>query len=353
MPYKITNVALDPVYAMKRRGAKAARLEMEPMDLRKVVREVAGGRLGVFAGLTTAPTRRVTASVGLRADHFTPTGNTGISPRGSIAYRLNDRTTVNAAVGLYRQSLPLLFLAHADANRNLRDTEAVHCVLGLTRLLTDDTRLTVEVYRKDYRGFPVDPGQPQLFPVDELYYDLGMLTPHVTLTDAGRARSAGVELMVQKKLARNVYGLASASYFRSRYAGADGEWRDRVFDNQFILAAEGGYKPGGSWELSGRWIYAGGAPYTPIDEVASLAMDNTVLDGARINAVRYPAYHSLNLRMDRRFHFSGSTLIAYLSVWNAYDRRNIASYYWNVDEDRVDAIRQWGMLPILGLEYEF
>jgi hypothetical protein len=333
-------------------GSRLGRLGDSLPEVR-VAREISGGRVGMFTSLTTMPTARLTASVGLRADHFTPTGNTGLSPRGSVAYRLGPRTTVNAAVGLYRQGLPSVFLAHAEANRDLRDTEAVHYVLGVTQLLTDDTRLTVEAYRKDYRHFPVDPDRPAFFPVDELYYDLGILTPHTTLTDAGRARSTGVEVMVQKKLARNVYGLASASYFRSRYSGADGLWRDRVFDNRFIFAAEGGYKPGGSWEVSGRWIYAGGAPYTPIDEATSLAAGNTVLDGARINQARYPAYHSLNLRVDRRFHFSGSTLIAYLSVWNAYDRRNVASYYWNVDEDRVDSIRQWGMLPILGIEYEF
>ena len=49
----------------------------------------------------------------------------------------------------------------------------------------------------------------------------------------------------------------------------------------------------------------------------------------RINEARYPDYHSLNLRFDRRFYFSGSNLVLYVSAWNVYDRKNVASYFWN------------------------
>ncbi len=69
--------------------------------------------------------------------------------------------------------------------------------------------------------------------------------------------------------------------------------------------------------------------------------------------MRYPDYHSLNLRVDRRFHFARSNLVAYLSVWNAYDRDNVASYYWNADERRPGVIRQCGILPLFDFEYEF
>ncbi len=57
--------------------------------------------------------------------------------------------------------------------------------------------------------------------------------------------------------------------------------------------------------------------------------------------------------MDRRFYFSGSNLIFYLSIWNAYGHKNVASYYWNAIEGRQETLRQWPVLPIFGLEYEF
>ena len=72
-----------------------------------------------------------------------------------------------------------------------------------------------------------------------------------------------------------------------------------------------------------------------------------------MNQERLSNYHSLNIRFDRRFHFSGSNLILYLSVWNAYNRKNVASYYWNEINRSPDLIYQWSALPIFGLEFEF
>jgi len=78
-----------------------------------------------------------------------------------------------------------------------------------------------------------------------------------------------------------------------------------------------------------------------------------VFDENRINLARYPDYHSLNIRFDRRFHFSRTNLIFYFSVWNAYNRKNVATYFWNDREQKQDEIYQWLLLPIFGLEYEF
>ena len=160
-------------------------------------------------------------------------------------------------------------------------------------------------------------------------------------------------MLIQKKLAQNFYGLASASYFKSEYRDAGGNWKERVFDNRYIMSLEGGYKPNTKWEFSLRWIFAGGPPYTPLDIEASRAINRAVLDDRRINDARYPDYHSLNIRFDRRLHFSGSNLVFYLSVWNAYNRKNVASYFWNEMEQKQDIVYQWSLLPIMGFEYEF
>lgn len=102
-----------------------------------------------------------------------------------------------------------------------------------------------------------------------------------------------------------------------------------------------------------RWVYAGGAPYTPFDSQASAAANTGIQDDTRINEERRPDYHTLNLRLDRRFHYRASSLIAYLSIWNAYGRENIASYYWNEVANIKDSFKQWGTLPVIGFEYEF
>ncbi len=80
-----------------------------------------------------------------------------------------------------------------------------------------------------------------------------------------------------------------------------------------IHRTEGAFKPNEKWEFSLRWIFAG----------------------------------------DLRFNFSHSDMIVYFAVWNAYNRANVANYYWNEIEKKQDEMLQWSMLPIFGVEFEF
>ncbi len=310
-------------------------------------------KVGVFVNYIAKPCKRTTTTLGVRTDYSSYNEKSTVSPRFAVSVRLSDRTSLNASTGLYTQSLPLLLLAQNPGNKKLAEPRAAHYILGIDHLLTENTKFTVEVYQKDYSNFPIDPSQPSLFLIDELFYRYGFFFNHAEIVANGKAYSRGVELTLQKKLAQDFYGLMSFSYFRTRYRGGDGVWRNRVFDNRYVFSAEGGYKPNNKWEFSCRWIIAGGVPYTPFDLEASRAINREVQDGSRINEARYPAYHSLNLRFDRRFNFSSTNLVFYFSVWNAYNHKNIATYFWNENENKQGVTYQWTMLPIFGLEYEF
>jgi len=314
--------------------------------------KITADKIGVFASYIAKPFPRFSATLGIRADYFSYNKSRQISPRFTFSYRLTDRTSLNGSTGLFYQNLPLLLLSQNKAHKRLKTPSAKHYILGIDHLLTPDTKLTLEIYQKNYDHFPLDPSQPALFLLDELYYRYGFFFNHERLVDRGKACSGGAEVTLQKKLAQNFYGLVSASYFRTRYRGLNGAWRDRVFDNRALFSIEGGYKPNKKWEFSLRWIYAGGAPYTPLDIEASKAQHRAVLNENKINKARYPDYHSLNVRFDRRFHWGGSNLIFYLSVWNAYNHKNVATYFWNDKKQKQDQIYQWLLLPIFGLEYE-
>ena len=307
---------------------------------------------GLFATLQLTPADALDLSIGLRAQHNSVNDALTLQPRASAVLRLSERFAMSAAGGVYAQSLPLLLVAQNAAHRALPDPRALHGVLGASYLLTADTRMTLEGYVKRYDRLPVDPAAPGMLVVDEMSYRYGFFSAHEQLVAKGEAESRGIELIVQKKLARDFYGLASAGWSSARYAGLDGVERARVYDNRLLFSVEGGYKPSASWEFSLRWIYAGGAPYTPIDPVASRAVRQEVLDATRINALRRPDYHSMNIRVDRRFHFTRSSLVLYISVWNLYDRRNVAGEIWDDEKQRVKTLSQWGMLPIFGVEWE-
>jgi CarboxypepD_reg-like domain/TonB dependent receptor-like, beta-barrel/TonB-dependent Receptor Plug Domain len=309
-------------------------------------------KVGVFFQHTWKISDHLTFLPGARFDYFKLNGRGNVSPRVSLSYDFNPRTTLTASAGVFFQNLPLVLLSQEGEFRRLRDPRAYHYVLGLAHLLTENTRLTVEVYDKEYRNCPMDPSQAELFVLDEAV-DAGILMNHERLIDVGRAFSRGIEVMVQKKLAEDIYGVVAGSYFRSRYQDLNGTWRDRLYDNKVTLTIEGGYKPNPAWEFSLRWLYAGGAPYTPFDEETSATLHRGVYDRSRINMNRFPDYHSMNVRVDRRFHFDTSTLIVYLSVWNIYGRENISHYAWNGIENKQEPEKMWGTFPVLGVEYEF
>lgn len=307
---------------------------------------------GTYASMTFRPAARLTTTIGLRFDWSEANQNNYLSPRFSFTYEFNDRTALTGATGIYRQFLQPNVLVWDESFRELSDPMAVHYVLGVRHLLRSDTRLTIEAYYKEYDYMPMDPDQPQLMLADE-YGFARLYAPVEVLVDNGKAYSAGLEATLQRKLVSGIYGLVSGSYSRSRYEGFDGFWRDRLVDNKVLVSVEGGYKPNERWNYSLRWVYAGGRPYTPLDIDASKAINRAVRDETRINGERFPAYHSLNLRVDRRFNWSGSNLVVYLSVWNAYNRENVSDYYWNEIKQEQDVLHQWSALPILGLEYEF
>lgn len=309
-------------------------------------------KLGAYLNYSWLVSSKLTATPGLRLDHFDYNENTTVSPRLQLAYSATRETSFNVSYGLYRQSLPLVLLSQNQDFLELRDPDAVHYVVGVSHLLNDETRLTIEAYHKDYSHLPLDPSQPQFSVIDQTN-DQDGFTTHDALEDNGRAYTSGVEVMLQKKLVERFYGSVSGSYYRSRYRDHNDIWRDRIYDNRYLFTLVGGYKPNSKWDLSLRWIYAGGAPYTPFDVAQSTSANRGIYAEDRVNTERLPEYHTLDVRVDRRFNLASSNWVLYLSIQNLYGRENIASYYWNQVKNKQSSYKQWGTLPILGLEFEF
>ncbi len=310
--------------------------------------------ISLFAQHTWSPVNKLSTNIGIRLEYIDYHKDWNVSPRISFSYQITPITAITAATGVFYQTLPSILLSKSNNFKKFDRLSATHYVLGLKHLLTENTCLSLEAYYKDYKNFPLDLFQPDIFIIDEIaYHPLELISKSENLEGNGKAFVKGLEVLLQKKLAKDIYGMISGSYFKTCYKGYNGLWKDRVYDNRFIFSIESGYKPNPYWEFSVRWIYAGGPPYTPFDKNASQAMNQGIYDQNKINEERYPDFHSLNIRVDKRFHFKHSNLIIYFSIWNAYNNKNIVSYFWNEIENKKDTIYQWKLTPILGVEYEF
>lgn len=314
--------------------------------------KISGFKLGAFGVHHLNFLRDFKLEYGARVDYFTYNGNFNFSPRANLTYQLDPKTSFTVSAGLFYQNIPNNILVQSENFKSLKTPSAVHYIAGFNKTLWNATRLSVEVYYKDYRNFPVNPSQPTMFLFDQVQV-FGIFWSNAVLKDNGRASAKGIEVILQKKLAEDFYGLVSGSISNSSYKDYFGNVHDRIYDNRFNFNLEGGYMPSKDWEFKIRWIYAGGAPYTPFDYEASKKAGVGIWDISRTNSVRLPDYHSMNIRIDKRFYFSSSSLLLYLSVWNVYNRKNIAFYYWNEVTNNIQAQKQWSTLPVLGVEYEF
>lgn len=297
--------------------------------------------------------KRLTTNLGVRVDYFNAIKNKFyFSPRFSASYLLTPVTNLNFSTGIYYQTPSYIWLIADEKNRELKNIRVNQFVLGFDHQLNDDALLKVEGFYKDYSDYPTSLVRPYLVLAntgagfsgsDDNFSSFG-LEP---LVSKGFGKSRGVELSLQKKLSNTpYYGILSLTYSKSDFTSLDGIQRDGAYDQNWIFNLSGGYKIDKYWEVSTKFRYASGRPYTPFQ-----------IDGRQLvsdyNSRRLKSAHSLDLRVDKRWFFSGWTLITYIDIQNIYNQKNPSGIRWDRREQRVDESASIGILPSIGISAEF
>ncbi len=305
-----------------------------------------------FFTLIYNPLNAVTASVGFRAEYFSYNRHWFLSPRIAATWRLNPKLSVKAAGGLYYQTLPLFLLSGSETNRDNADPRSAHVILGVKYNITKEILLSLDVFNKSYSQLPLATEDPTLFVLDS-GLDFGFFRSYNQLYDWGISYCRGFEFLIQKRVLRGLYGLASVSLFRSRFKDYYGVWRNRINDNRYLLTVVGGYRPNTHWGINVRLDVAGGIPYTPYNQEQSKQYNRGILDTNQIFLSRYPAYTALNVRLERRFRFGRSYLDVYLGAINLLNRKNVDRYYWDKIDNTIAVIHQVPILPVFGATWNF
>lgn len=295
---------------------------------------------------------RLTTTVGLRGTYYGAQDRIVLDPRLRVNYEISERLWLSVSGGIIHQQLPAPLLAQAPENVRLPIPQIVHVLAGCYVLLDASTKLSIELYDKRYSNLPSSALVPYRLITDDVVGDVAGFDIYGPLTSSITARAYGVEAVVQRRSDNGWYWTAGASWLRSDYTDAKGVRRNRTFDNQLILTAVVGWTPDDKWFVSGRWGFSGGRAITPIDVVASRESGETILNISQWNAERLPAYHTLSVRADRKFFFSSSSLTVYLSIVNAYNRRNARQMYFDVEQGTVRQEDMWGVIPVFGVEWE-
>ncbi|MGE5848470.1 MAG: TonB-dependent receptor [Ignavibacteria bacterium] len=292
-------------------------------------------------------------NLGIRGDVFTALNKKfELSPRLSLSYKLTDITNINFSTGIYHQSPSYIWLEAFESNKNLEMINVNQFVLGFDHRISADALVKLEGFYKDYSNYPASEIRRYLvlantgagYGGSEDNFSSFGLEP---LVDEGKGKSRGVELSIQKKLSDvPYYGLLSITYSKTDYIPLDEIERPGTYDQNWLFNLTGGYKIDEYWEVSMRFRFASGRPYTPFNPDGTQSVIN-------YNTRRLKSAHSLDIRLDKRWYFSGWTLITYLDIQNIYNRKNSTSVRWDSQEQRVDETSSIGILPSIGISAEF
>jgi hypothetical protein len=307
-------------------------------------------RWGLFGQISRRYLDRLTLSFGVRGDATDYSREMRnlleqLSPRLSASYSLSPSVNANFNTGIYFQLPAYTVLGFRNSltgrfeNRDngVRYIRSRHVVSGLEFNLERNARITAEGFYKWYDRYPFL--LEESISLANLGADFGVVgnAPVISSSDG---RSYGLELLLQQKLYKGTYGLFSYTWVRSEFRTITGKFAPSSWDNRHLASLTGGKRFSKNWEMGLRWLFSGGAPYTPFLLQETLRRTNWdirpfgIPDYSRLNTERTSAYHQLDIRLDKKYFFRKWSLDVYLDVQNVYNY--VTRFQDNIDIQRDD-----------------
>jgi hypothetical protein len=290
-------------------------------------------KYGVFAQLSKSFfNNKLATSVGIRTDANSYSKEMGnpleqISPRLSLSYAVSPILSVNFNTGMYYQLPAYTILGYTEGNElvnknnGVRYTGCNHIVGGIEINTKRNNRITIEGYYKQYSNYPFSIQKG--ISLANLGADFGVIG-NEQINSTSEGRTYGMEVLVQQKLFKGFYGIASYTLGWSQFKETNGEYAPSAWDARHIISLTGGKKLGKNWELGARFRFSSGLPFTPFDrETTALipiwnANNTGIPDYSRLNDERGQPFHGLDFRIDKKWFFKRWNLNLFLDVQNAY-----------------------------------
>jgi hypothetical protein len=248
------------------------------------------------------------------------------SPRFSAAYAINEKFGINFNTGLYYQLPAYTILGYEEndefvnKNNNVTYIRSAHIVGGFEYNPTSSSKITLEGYLKNYDNYPFLTVQE--IALANLGSDFGVIG-NAPVTSTAEGRTYGMELLLQQKLYKGFYGIVAYTLGWSEFKDKNGEYRPTTWDSRHIVSLTGGKRFKNNWELGMRWRFQTGLPFTPDSDISSLVTvwnqtGRAQPDYDRLNELRRPLVHELDIRVDKKWSFEKWSLNLYIDLENAY-----------------------------------
>lgn len=355
-----TTIFADTVYDRSGNRVPVSFLGVDPV----IKTDLRTQKYAVFAELDWLIHPLLNVNAGIRADYYGFLDQkTYVAPRLTIKYRMTDKLTLRSSGGIFYQSPSQVWIVN-PFNRSLKALRNEMGVLGLDYLYRKDLRISLEGYYKKYRHLPsgVVHGVTDYIVLNTIGTGYGgreddfQSFGYFDLTSTAGGQAYGGELLIQKKFSEiPLYGLMSFSYGKSEVTANNGIVYPGQYDQRFIFNLSGGYIFNSRWEISGKFRYFTGVPYSTVYRPSENPSNPGTIQNLpdEYLASRTDAGHHLDIRVDRYFNFRSWTLIVYLDIQNVYNFKIPQRPTYDFWQDKIIKTSSIGILPSIGISVEF
>jgi hypothetical protein len=341
-----------------------------------IEKKVIGMQGGAYLSGRIMVLPRLFLEPGIRYDYTSYSDDKLLSPRLSVAYAFSNNTILRGAWGYYYQSQ---FINNLDVNHNSNEFNPAelskHYILGFEHLFEQGLSLRLEAYYKDISNISTnyqnlrDPWE--VFPESR---------NDVVRLDIDKAMSRGIELFLKYDTGKKIswwlsYSLAGAeeNILAMEFDGVVGEqtgWQPRINNQLHTVYCDVNYKMNQKWHFNLSWQYYLGWPLTLYDYNFTY-LENGDLhfypEHLSFREDQYPAYHRMDVRINRHFDLKYGKLSAHVHVINMYNRENLRKFDLDVRNDAEQLMpdgnggfnylrddKNWfGLIPVIGVSWEF
>lgn len=291
----------------------------------------------LYTALAWQPAASLRVLPGLRVDGFGQQRSVTLDPRLGARWSIARDTVLKGGVGrftrppLFWQSLP------AMGNPDLRPEWAVHTSVGVEQRFGTLLNLSVEGFYKRLE--------------DRIVGTPSGVAPH--FVNDGTGRIAGVDVAASLTPSADTRLDVAYTLSRSERRERNEAWRLFDQDQPHVLAVAGVQRLGRGWTASATFRYTSGSPETPVRGGLFDARTGIYLPVyGEVNSARAPAWHRLDLRVEKQWTFAAWKLSAFVELINAYGQENREGARYSYDYRRSEAVNGLPLFPNLGVRGE-
>ncbi|MGA9672118.1 MAG: TonB-dependent receptor [Terracidiphilus sp.] len=311
------------------------------------------GETGSYAQVSMHPMKALELGLGGRFQTFAFGNHTTLTPRVSARYSFGEQVGIHVAYTGYAQTPPFVYMLSYPQNRSMLPMQSTHEIVGMDFGFIRGSQIRVEAYNKQYTNIPASTEYPTVN-LHDMVDMLGQQFVWLPMNSGARGKASGIELSDLSRIGSSLTLRGSIAYARAMFSGLDHISRPSNFDFPWILNMVALKRFGHGYEVSSRYGYATGRPYTPYDLPDSEAQNRPIYDVSRMNALRVPYYARLDAQLNKDATVRGLHLEIYAGVNNILNRSNFLAYAWLPRAGGTfTVINQSPAFPNFGLRYIF